>query len=161
MHSSVEGHLVYFQVLAITNNAVVNIVEQESWWYAQERSWSRLIPNFLRNCQTDFQSGVVQVCTSTSSGIVFPLLRLLLQHRLSWVFFILAILTGVRWYLRAVLICISLMTKDVVQFLKCLSVNSCILPWYSFLIKLFNYTYYMHVIIMFVSMYLWTILTIL
>ena len=44
-----------------------------------------------------------------------------LQHKLSSVFLILTILAGIRWNLRVVLICISLMTKDVVHFLKCLS----------------------------------------
>ena len=44
-----------------------------------------------------------------------------LQHKLSSVFFILAILTGIRWNLRVVLICISLMAKGVEHFLKCLS----------------------------------------
>ena len=44
-----------------------------------------------------------------------------LQHKLSSVFLILAILTGVRWNLRVVLICIYLITKDVEHFLKCLS----------------------------------------
>ena len=43
-----------------------------------------------------------------------------LQHKLSLMFLILAILTGVRWYLKVVLICISLITKEVEHDLKCL-----------------------------------------
>ena len=43
-----------------------------------------------------------------------------LQQRLSLVFSILAILTGVRWYLKVVLICIYLIAKEVEHDLKCL-----------------------------------------
>ena len=82
-------------------------------------SWGRLIPNFLRNCHTDFQSGYAnlhshQHCRSAS------LTPHPLQHELSLVFLILAILTIVILYLRVVLIFISLKAKGVEHLLKCL-----------------------------------------
>ena len=115
----------------MTNNAAMNIVEHMSLWYDWASfgyipksdisgSWGRLFPNFLRNYHTDIQRG----CTSLHShqqcrSVPFSLEPL--QHKLSSVFLILAILTGVRWNLRVVLICISLMTKDIEHFFKCLS----------------------------------------
>jgi hypothetical protein len=48
------------------------------------------------------------------------------QHLLSSEFLILAILTGVMWNLRVVLICISLMIKDVERYFRCFSAI-----WYS------------------------------
>ena len=117
IHSSFEGHLGSFQPLAIINRAAMNIVEHVSLLpvgtssgYMPRRgiagSSGSPMSNFLRNCQTDFQSG----CTSLQSH-QHPH-----QHLLSPEFLILAILTSVRWTLQVVLICISLMIKDGEHF---------------------------------------------
>ena len=127
IHSSVEGYLGSFQLLAIINRAAVNIVEHVSLLHAGESSGymprsgiagcsGSVMPSFLRNCQTDFQSG----CTSLQLHQQWrsvPLSPHPHQHLLSPEFLILAILTGVR----VVLICISLMTNEVEHFLRCFS----------------------------------------
>ena len=84
-------------------------------------SWGRLFPNFLRNCHTDIQRGCTSLHSHQQCRSV-PFSPQPLQHKLSLVFLILAIFKGVRWNLKVVLIFISLMTKDVEHFLKCLSV---------------------------------------
>ena len=81
--------------------------------------------NFLRNCHTDSQSSYTSL-HSHQQWRSAPLTPHPLQHKLSSLFLILAILTGVRWNLRAVLICISLIAKDVEHFLKRL-----LALWYS------------------------------
>jgi hypothetical protein len=131
IHSSLEGHLGYFQIRAIINKAATNIVEHVSFLpletssgYMPRRgiagSSGSTMSNFLRNLQTDFQSGCksLQFHQQWRSVPLSPHTR---QHLLSPEFFILAILTGVRWNLRVVLICISLMIKDVEHFFRCFS----------------------------------------
>ena len=122
-HSSVKGHLSSFQLLAIIKKTAMNIMEHVSLSHIGASSGyilrsgiagssGSIMSNFLRNHQTDFQSG----CTSLHSHQQWRSVALFphpLQHLLSLEFFILDILTGVRWNLRVVLICIFLMSKDV------------------------------------------------
>jgi hypothetical protein len=118
IHSSVEGHLGPFQLLAIINKTAMNIVEHVSLLHVGASSGNMprsgiagssgsTMSSFLRNCQTDdFQSG----CASLQSHQQWrnlPLSPHPRQRLLSPEFLILSILTGVRWNLRIVLICIS------------------------------------------------------
>jgi hypothetical protein len=87
IHSSVEGHLGSYQLLAIIYKAAMNIVEHVSLLYVGESfgympssgiavSSDSTMSNFLRNSQTDFQSGV-PACNPTNNGGVFLFFHIL------------------------------------------------------------------------------------
>ena len=145
IHSFTDGHLGCLQHLAIVNCAAMNIGVHRFFWIGVSGflaynpssgiagSKGSSIFSVWGNFRL-FSTVVAPVCIPTDSVLGFPFLYNLTSTCL--LICLIAILTGMKWYLTVILICISLMASDAEHPFICVWAL-CVSSWEKYLFKSF------------------------